>query len=122
LGIGRGAKGVVGLGVVSKFLVVALRTDLVKGGEGSGGGGDPMAMYGESRVVRAVSEGSRAETDSAVVRSSVTTDGINWGIAKFPHSAFPSLKENAYVCPLSFIIFHLSPSFSFPSCLFFLLS
>lgn len=48
LGIGKRARGLVGLGVVSKFVVAALKADLVEGGGGSGGaGGDPMHLYGE---------------------------------------------------------------------------
>ncbi|KAL7422736.1 vacuolar protein sorting/targeting protein PEP1 [Cryptotrichosporon argae] len=39
LGIGRKAKGVVGLGVVSKFMVVAIRS------EGTGRGSDPMSLF-----------------------------------------------------------------------------
>ncbi|KAL7415743.1 hypothetical protein BDY24DRAFT_337902 [Mrakia frigida] len=72
LGIGKRARGLVGLGVVSKFVVAALKADLVEGGGGSGGaGGDPMHLY-------------------------VTVDGKEWNLAKFPHSSIPSLKENAY--------------------------
>jgi len=49
LGIGKRARGLVGLGVVSKFVVAALKADLVEGGGGSGGGagGDPMHLFGE---------------------------------------------------------------------------
>lgn len=46
LGIGKRARGVVGLGVVSKFVIAALRADLTEGG-GEGSGGDPMHLYGE---------------------------------------------------------------------------
>ncbi|KAK4688992.1 hypothetical protein P7C73_g1101, partial [Tremellales sp. Uapishka_1] len=70
LGIGKRARGVVGLGVVSKFMVVALRVL-----DGDGGrravGGDPMHLY-------------------------VSTDGKDWKQTKFPHSAMPNLQENAY--------------------------
>ena len=51
LGIGKRARGVVGLGVVSKFVVAALKADLVEGGgSGGGAGGDPMHLYGQSQV------------------------------------------------------------------------
>ncbi|RXK41140.1 signal sequence binding protein [Tremella mesenterica] len=73
LGIGKKARGVVGLGVVSKFMVAALRVF-----EGAGvdisaraKGGDPMQLY-------------------------VSTDGSTWRQTKFPHSAMPDLRENAY--------------------------
>ncbi|OCF42192.1 signal sequence binding protein [Kwoniella heveanensis CBS 569] len=70
LGIGKRARGVVGIGVVSKFMVAALR---VAEGEASkrANGGDPMHLY-------------------------VSTDGLQWRQTKFPHSAMPDLKENAY--------------------------
>lgn len=42
LGIGKKAKGVVGLGVVSKFLVAALRVSEGEMRRAVGGGGDPM--------------------------------------------------------------------------------
>ncbi|EJT52393.1 signal sequence binding protein [Trichosporon asahii var. asahii CBS 2479] len=67
LGIGKYAKGVVGLGIVSKFMVVAVRS----GAELQAREGDPMHMF-------------------------VSTDGINWNQAQFPHSALPNLIENAY--------------------------
>ncbi|WWD19083.1 hypothetical protein CI109_103541 [Kwoniella shandongensis] len=69
LGIGKKARGVVGLGVVSKFMVAALR--VLDDGSKRATGGDPMHLY-------------------------VTTDGIQWRQTKFPHSAMPDLKENAY--------------------------
>lgn len=67
LGIGKYAKGVVGLGIVSKFMVVAVRS----GAELQAREGDPMHMF-------------------------VSTDGVNWNQAQFPHSALPNLVENAY--------------------------
>jgi hypothetical protein len=73
-GVGKDSAGVVGLGVVSKFVVAAVKADSGGGGAGggSGGGGDPMNMF-------------------------VTSDGKTWAKAKFPHSSTPALKENAYV-------------------------
>lgn len=65
LGIGKKAQGVVGLGVVSKFMVVALKA--LDGGSalgGRAGGGDPMHLY-------------------------ISTDGKDWKLARFPHSAMP---------------------------------
>ena len=69
LGIGKKARGVVGLGVVSKFLIVALKvgSDGVK----RASGGDPMQLY-------------------------VSTDGTSFRQSRFPHSAMPDLRENAY--------------------------
>lgn len=82
LGIGKKAQGVVGLGVVSKFMVVAMRAyegldrrsaaaAAAAGAGGGSGGGDPMHLY-------------------------VSTDGTSWKMARFPHSAMPSLRENAF--------------------------
>lgn len=68
LGIGKRAQGVVGLGVVSKFIVVALRVNDLGSKRATAGGGDPMHLY-------------------------VSTDGENWKLARFPHSAMPNLKE-----------------------------
>lgn len=68
LGIGKYAKGVVGLGIVSKFMVVAVRSG---GTDLTARASDPMAMF-------------------------VSTDGDNWTQAQFPHSALPNLIENAY--------------------------
>lgn len=42
LGIGKKARGVVGLGVVSKFMVAALRVADGEMGRSVNGGGDPM--------------------------------------------------------------------------------
>jgi hypothetical protein len=67
LGIGKKAQGVVGLGVVSKFLVVALKVNDGLGTRAAAGGkgkGDPMHLY-------------------------VSTDGKEWRSAKFPHSIMP---------------------------------
>ncbi|ORY35539.1 hypothetical protein BCR39DRAFT_567933 [Naematelia encephala] len=69
LGIGKKAKGVVGLGVVSKFMVAALRA--ADGESRRASGGDPMHLY-------------------------VSTDGLEWRQTRFPHSALPDLRENAY--------------------------
>ncbi|WWC63338.1 uncharacterized protein I303_105938 [Kwoniella dejecticola CBS 10117] len=69
LGIGKKARGVVGLGVVSKFMVAALK--VTEGDARRASGGDPMHLY-------------------------VSTDGKTWRQTQFPHSALPDLKENAY--------------------------
>ncbi|GAA5980381.1 hypothetical protein JCM11641_001783 [Rhodosporidiobolus odoratus] len=74
LGIGREARGVVGVGGVSKFLVAALKptsgasSGSGKGAEGGASGGE-MVMY-------------------------VTEDGSTWTRAQFPHGH--GLRENAY--------------------------
>lgn len=67
LGIGKKARGVVGMGIVSKFMVVAVKTP----GEAKRMKSDPMQLY-------------------------VSTDGKSWRPAQFPHSAVPDLVENAY--------------------------
>lgn len=73
LGIGRRAQGVVGLGVASRYMVVALKV-LEAGGTGKvagragAPGGDPMHLY-------------------------TSTDGEKWNLARFPHSAMPNLRE-----------------------------
>ncbi|BGO96427.1 putative Signal sequence binding protein [Rhodotorula toruloides ATCC 204091] len=72
LGIGREAKGVVGIGGVQKYLVTALKPSLGgssddKGGAGEGSG--EMVLY-------------------------VTEDGSTWSRAQFPHGH--GLRENAY--------------------------
>lgn len=77
LGIGRAARGVVGLGMVSKFVVAAINVDAQGGGKGDGG--DPMHLY-------------------------ATTDAKNWNLMKFPHGSMKGLKENGYV---SLLIFQL---------------
>ncbi len=67
LGIGKKAQGVVALGVVSKFLVVALKVNDGSGKRSSArgkAGGDPMHLY-------------------------VSTDGKKWRLARFPHSIMP---------------------------------
>ncbi|KAL1407369.1 vacuolar protein sorting/targeting protein PEP1 [Vanrija albida] len=69
LGLGKRARGVVGLGVVSKFLVVAMRGS--HGSEVARAASDPMELY-------------------------VSTDAVKWHKAQFPHSAMPNLVENAY--------------------------
>lgn len=72
LGIGKRAQGIVGLGVASKYMVVALKAlEPVKLGSragAAGGGGDPMHLY-------------------------TSTDGEKWNLARFPHSAMPNLRE-----------------------------
>ncbi|GAA5949701.1 hypothetical protein JCM10213_001361 [Rhodosporidiobolus nylandii] len=66
LGIGREARGVVGIGGVGRFLVAALKPPA----SGSGGGqGGEMVLY-------------------------VTEDGARWSRAQFPHGH--GLRENAY--------------------------
>ncbi|BEI81872.1 hypothetical protein CcaverHIS002_0210320 [Cutaneotrichosporon cavernicola] len=67
LGIGKQARGVVGMGIVSKFMVVAVKSP----GEGKDGNANPMQLY-------------------------VSTDGKAWNQAQFPHSVLPDLVENAY--------------------------
>lgn len=68
LGIGKRARGVVGLGTVGGFIVVALKD---YDSTTATAGGDPMHLY-------------------------VSTDASTWTLAKFPHAAIPTLKENAY--------------------------
>lgn len=70
LGIGKRAAGVVGLGTVSKYIVVALKSP-TDGVVVRAGSGDPMHLY-------------------------ISTDGVSWNLARFPHDALPTLKENAY--------------------------
>lgn len=48
LGIGKRARGLVGLGGVSKFIVAALKADTGEGRSGEASGGDPMHLYGRS--------------------------------------------------------------------------
>ncbi|KAJ9111054.1 hypothetical protein QFC19_001252 [Naganishia cerealis] len=72
LGIGKRAQGVVGFGVVSKYLVVALKSlDNTLASATAAAGNDPMHLY-------------------------ISTDGLTWSLARFPHSALPTLTENAY--------------------------
>jgi len=70
LGIGKRAQGVVGLGVASRYLVVALKA--IEGGSltsrAGGPGGDPMHLY-------------------------TSVDGEKWNLARFPHTAMPNLRE-----------------------------
>jgi hypothetical protein len=69
LGIGKKAQGVVGLGVVSKFMIVVLRAGEAGLQKRAGAvGGDPMHLY-------------------------TSTDGEKWNLARFPHSALPNLRE-----------------------------
>ncbi|GAA5827143.1 hypothetical protein JCM3770_007150 [Rhodotorula araucariae] len=72
LGIGREARGVVGIGGVQKYLVTALKPPSASEG-GSGGG----AGSGSGEMVLYVSE-----------------DGATWSRAQFPHGH--GLRENAY--------------------------
>lgn len=67
LGIGKRAVGVVGFGVVSKFMVVAVKS--------------PGA------------DNKRADSSMQLF---VSTDGVEWSQTQFPHSALPNLVENAY--------------------------
>jgi photosystem II stability/assembly factor-like uncharacterized protein len=66
LGIGKRAVGVVGFGVVSKFMVVAVQ-----------------------------SRGDKKRAESPMMMF-VSTDGVEWRQAQFPHSANSGLSENAY--------------------------
>ncbi|GMK59242.1 hypothetical protein CspeluHIS016_0702570 [Cutaneotrichosporon spelunceum] len=68
LGIGKQARGVVGLGIVSKFMVVAVKSP---GAASKRANNDPMQLF-------------------------VSTDGKSWNQAQFPHSILPDLVENAY--------------------------
>lgn len=68
LGIGKEARGVVGIGAVQSFIVVALKPSAADDTEGASGS-DEMVLY-------------------------ITSDGINWKRAIFPHGH--GLKENAY--------------------------
>ena len=69
LGIGREARGVVGIGGVQKYLVTALKPPSSDGGSGGAGGGVEMVLY-------------------------VSEDGKMWSRAQFPHGH--GLRENAY--------------------------
>ena len=66
-GIGRDARGLVGMGAVNKYLFVALKP--VIGDDASGAGAEEMLLY-------------------------VTTNAAEWGRAVFPHGH--GLRENAY--------------------------
>ncbi|GAA5905768.1 hypothetical protein JCM6882_000453 [Rhodosporidiobolus microsporus] len=79
LGIGRAARGVVGIGGVQKFLVAALKPSFAQGGGGGSGGGS--------------SGGSNAGGDGEMVLY-VTEDAQTWSRAQFPHGH--GLRENAY--------------------------
>lgn len=67
LGIGKRARGVVGLGVVGGYIVVALKDPDATSPSAS----DPMHLY-------------------------TSTDARTFHLARFPHSALPTLKENSY--------------------------
>lgn len=77
LGIGKEARGLVGIGGVQGYIVTALKPPSVfsgpedsrNGDGGDGTGSDEMVLY-------------------------ITTDGIQWSRAQFPHGH--GLKENAY--------------------------
>ncbi|KAJ9094954.1 hypothetical protein QFC21_005746 [Naganishia friedmannii] len=76
LGIGKRARGVVGFGVVSRYLVVALKSldnayTAAAATAGKGTTNDPMHLY-------------------------ISTDGATFQLAQFPHAALPTLTENAY--------------------------
>ncbi|GAA99449.1 hypothetical protein E5Q_06148 [Mixia osmundae IAM 14324] len=69
LGIGKEARGLVGIGGIKKYLVVALRPPSAYNGGTDSDGADQMLMY-------------------------VSKDATNWSRAMFPHGH--GLKENAY--------------------------
>jgi len=68
LGIGKEARGIVGIGGVQKYLVTALKP-MSGSGSSNGGNGGEMLLY-------------------------VSEDGLNWSRAQFPHGH--GLTENAY--------------------------
>lgn len=71
LGIGKRAQGIVGLGVASRYMVVALKaldSSGLANRAGGAAGGDPMHLY-------------------------TSTDGEKFNLARFPHSAMPNLRE-----------------------------
>jgi len=70
LGLGKNGRGVVGMGAVQRYIVVALKPGNVFSEAISGqSSSDEMLLY-------------------------ITNDGVNWGRANFPHGH--GLKENAY--------------------------
>jgi hypothetical protein len=81
LGIGKEARGVVGIGGVQKYLVTALKPsaaqDAGSGDAGSGGGG-----------------GGGSSSSNGEMVMYVTEDGKTWSRAQFPHGH--GLRENAY--------------------------
>ncbi|GAA6062486.1 hypothetical protein JCM10212_001859 [Sporobolomyces blumeae] len=79
LGIGKEARGVVGIGGVQKYLVTALKPNSAGSGSGAGGGGGGA--------------GSGSGSGSEMVLY-VTEDGVHWSRAQFPHGH--GLTENAY--------------------------
>ncbi|CDZ97982.1 Sortilin and related receptors [Phaffia rhodozyma] len=99
-GIGKRARGIVGLGVAGGFVVAALRKDLVAGG--TGGSEDPMSLYGECYPCSCFFLSSRLSVNHLdqpnLLRAapSVTPNGVDWSVAKFPHGSIANLKENAY--------------------------
>ncbi|GAA6013403.1 hypothetical protein JCM11491_006065 [Sporobolomyces phaffii] len=74
LGIGKEARGIVGIGGVQKYLVTALKPSSLGDGGGNGGGG---GAGGGNEMVLYVSE-----------------DGTHWSRAQFPHGH--GLTENSY--------------------------
>lgn len=82
LGIGKEARGVVGIGGVQKYLVTALKPSAAQDA-GSGGGGDAGGGGGSSS--------SRGNGEMVMY---VTEDGETWSRAQFPHGH--GLRENAY--------------------------
>ena len=83
LGIGKEARGVVGIGGVQKYLVTALKPSAARdaggaGDAGSGGGGG----------------GSSGSNGNGEMVMYVTEDGKTWSRAQFPHGH--GLRENAY--------------------------
>lgn len=75
LGIGKEARGVVGIGGVQKYLVTALKPSAAQSGSGGTGGGSAAGGGGEMVMY-------------------VTEDGKTWSRAQFPHGH--GLRENAY--------------------------
>lgn len=95
LGIGKEARGVVGIGGVQKFLVTALKPSAagpVGGGGGAGAGSGGRQANGSGGGGGGGGGASSGGNGEMVMY--VTEDGRTWTRAQFPHGH--GLRENAY--------------------------